>query len=410
MKKIISLILILFIVTGVNIETSFFAWGQTSAELINREIKELNEDIDGQRDKIKNIQKKQEEYSEAIKKAQSEKSSLNNQLAIMDNRLAKAQLDIEIVEERISRSELEIKKTDLEISNQNKELEKEKSHISNVFKLIQKKDQVTALEILLLNNSLADFLSQVRYLEDINESIGESIDNLEKIKRNLEKEKKELDEKNVQLASLKKELLENRNKLAAEKENKTYLLDQVNRSEGEFQKLLSQAKKEQEDASAEIASMEKLVRAKLAKLEGDELSFNDSGMIWPVPKNTITAYFHDPDYPFRNIFEHPAIDIRAGQETPLKAAASGYVARAKYGSGGSYGYIMLIHGDGVSTVYGHASKIFVAEDEYVTQGQIIGLSGGLPGTPGAGRLTTGPHLHFEVRLNGIPVDPLSYLP
>ena len=132
-------------------------------------------------------------------------------------------------------------------------------------------------------------------------------------------------------------------------------------------------------------------------------------MIWPVPRNTITSYFHDPDYPFRNIFEHPAIDIRAGQGTVLKAAASGYVARVKEGVGGSYGYIMLIHGDGLSTVYGHVSKIYVEEDEYIVQGQTIGLTGGLPGTPGSGALTTGPHLHFEVRLNGIPVNPLNYL-
>ena len=414
MKKTIKLLfLLLAILAGLN--SADFVLGKTlinydDAEIINKEVKEINNEIQDNKNRINKIQDQQKQYSEEIKKKQAEKASLANQLAIMDNRLAKSELDIELVETEIERTKLEIQKTDIEIKNKNEDIETEKTHIANVLRLMDKRDRVSTLEILLLNDSLSDFLSQVKYLEDISTGVKDSLDTLEKLKRQLENQKRGLDKQNQELAKLKTELTEKKEQMESEKESKAVVLSQVSSSEKEYQRLLAQAKKEQEEVAAEIASMEKLVRAKIAALQGDKLEFNDNGFIWPVTKNVITAYFHDPDYPFRNIFEHPAIDIRAGQGTALKAAASGYVARVKTGGATGYGYIMLIHGDGLSTVYGHVSKIYVGEDEYVVQGQTIGLSGGLPGTPGAGSLTTGPHLHFEVRLNGIPVDPLSYLP
>ena len=387
-----------------------FSKAYVTEDGVNQEVKELNNEIQDKQSELKDLQDKQKKYSEAIKQKQQEKASLNNQLAIIDNRIAKAELDIELVETDIDTVKLEIMKTDIEIEERSSEIEDQKSHISNVVKLMHKRDNISSLEILLLNDSLADFLSQFKYLEDISEDIQNSLDELRNMKRNLEKQKTALGKKNEELSELKNELKDKKDKLDEEKGTKVYVIDQVGASEREYQRLLAQAKQEQEAAAAEIASMEKLVRAKLASLDEEKLEFNDNGMIWPVVKNVITAYFHDPDYPFRNIFEHPAVDIRASHGSTLKAAASGYVARVKYDGTTNYAYIMLVHGDGISTVYGHVSKVYVQEDEYVIQGQKIGLTGGMPGTPGAGRLTTGPHLHFEVRLNGIPVDPLSYLP
>jgi len=406
LKAIFAIFFLLFLLSD---SISVYSQDDESSQ-INREVKMLNDDIADKRNDVKKIQDKQAQYEAAIKQKQQEKSSLNNQLSLLENRLAKSELDIELVETDIDRTELEIQRTNLEIADKDKAITKNKEQIADVLRLIQKRDNANTLEIMLLNNTLSEFLTQVKYLEDINENLDESLDSVKDLKNALEKEQKTLTRKNEELAGLKKELEEKKAKLAAEKENKITIIGQVGQSEKEYQRLLARAKKEQEDAAAEIASMEKIVRAKLAALDKNKLEFNANGLVWPVAKNVITAYFHDPAYPFRNIFEHPAVDIRARQGSTLKAAASGYVARVTCNGSASYGYIMLIHGDGLSTVYGHASKSFVAEDEYVVQGQAIGLSGGLPGTPGAGRLTTGPHLHFEVRLNGIPVDPLSYLP
>jgi murein DD-endopeptidase MepM/ murein hydrolase activator NlpD len=225
----------------------------------------------------------------------------------------------------------------------------------------------------------------------------------------LEKQKADMDGKKEELANLKNDLEQNRVAYEQEKLNKNSLLEETNNSERQYQNLLAQAEQQELAAQNDIASLEKTIKAKLESLNKDKIELNANGLIWPVSKNVITTYFHDPDYPFRYLFEHPAVDIRAAQGTAIKAPADGYVARVKF-AGKAYAYIMIIHGDGISTVYGHVSKPLVSEDDYVVQGQTIALSGGMPGTNGAGPLTTGPHLHFEVRQDGVPVDPLEYLP
>ncbi|MFH1232695.1 MAG: peptidoglycan DD-metalloendopeptidase family protein [Patescibacteria group bacterium] len=385
-----------------------FSYGKIEANQ-NEEIKEINRQIDSQQDKIKKMQDQQEVYKGLIKQKQGEKANLNNQLAILDNRLAKAELDIESVATEIERTNLEIKKINLEITDKDQQISKQKDHLVTILQLMQKQDQNSSLEILLSNNSFTEFMDQVKYLEDINSEVGETLDSLKESLKELDNQQQSLTKKDKELAKLKEQLGDKQVVLNDEQDNKLFILDQTKSSEKEYQKLLKQAKAEQEQAAAEIVSLEKEARAKLSKIQNKKLEFNDSGFIWPVSKNSITATFHDPSYPFRYLFEHPGVDIRASQGSPVRASASGYVAKAK-DAGLGYSYIMIIHGNGLATVYGHVSKIYVKEDEYVVQGQAIGASGGLPGTPGAGRMTTGPHMHFEVRLNGIPVDPMNYLP
>jgi len=400
-----SKILFITIIVGF----SFIIFNITQGQNINGEIDELNKQIQQKKEEIQRIKQNQEKYSEAIRQKQNEKISLVNQLAILDNHIAKSQLDIDKVGTEITIVDLEIKRMDTEIKKINEETAMEKGHLSSVLRLLYKEDQAGTLEILLANDNLSGFLNQIKYTEDINSAISGSIDVLKKNKEENVKKLAVLDKKNTELAGLKVDLEDKKSDLDNEKNNKSFILDETRSSEKEYQRLLQQARQEQSQAAADITGLEKTVREKLSKAEEKKLEENFDGLIWPVAKNKITSIFHDPDYPFRNIFEHPAIDIKAPQGSQVKAAAAGYVTRAK-DAGKGYSYIMIIHADGLATVYGHVSQIYVQEEEYVAQGQVIGLSGGLPGTNGAGRLTTGPHLHFEVRLNGIPVNPEQYLP
>lgn len=131
--------------------------------------------------------------------------------------------------------------------------------------------------------------------------------------------------------------------------------------------------------------------------------------IWPVV-GRITATFMDKGYQAFFGVPHKAIDIAAPQSTPIKVAADGIVYYVKFKGDSSYAYVLVGHRNGYATLYGHLSGVAVAKGDTVRQGQVIGYGGGMPGTVGAGPMTTGPHLHFETILNGTHVDPLGILP
>lgn len=131
---------------------------------------------------------------------------------------------------------------------------------------------------------------------------------------------------------------------------------------------------------------------------------------WPVmPRKGISAGYLDAAYEKRFAMEHRAIDIPVAQGTEIHAPASGIVLEV-HDRGYGYSTVALGHEDDLTTVYGHVSKMLVSAGDKVAAGQVIALSGGRPGSRGAGLLTTGPHVHFEVIAYGQQIDPLYMLP
>jgi len=122
--------------------------------------------------------------------------------------------------------------------------------------------------------------------------------------------------------------------------------------------------------------------------------------IWPV-KGVITSYYGSRRHPWGYEDFHPGIDIAAERDTPIRATANGVVSFC--GWEGGYGRLIIIdHGFGYVTLYAHCQKIYVKPGEKVLRGKIIG-------TVGSSGRTTGPHLHYEIRVKGVPVNPLQYL-
>ncbi|MBI5733902.1 MAG: peptidoglycan DD-metalloendopeptidase family protein [Candidatus Kerfeldbacteria bacterium] len=382
----------------------------TPASLGAQTIDDLNSQIKDKQQKIDEIKKQVEAYQSAIAQKQAEASTLKKQLSILDDKIAQTELDIKVKELNLNTITLQIQAVSLDIGGKERDITDKKSKIAEILRQINQTDQRSLLEIIALSSSLGQYFDQLNYLGELQRTLQKNLNEVQTIKTQLEHRQQDLNNYRSQLIKAKNDLQSAKGQLDDEQGTKQNILKQTRLSESKYQNLLAQALQEQEKANNDIKNLEQEVRRRLQKQGSNRLEQMDTNFIWPVnPYKGLSTYFHDPTYIFRRYFEHPGIDIPQPQGSSIKAAAAGYVAIAK-DAGLGYSYIMIIHKDGLATVYGHVSRIDVAADNYVSKGQIIGAVGGTPGTRGAGRLTTGPHLHFEIRASGIPVNPLDYLP
>ena len=388
-----------------------FVFSQTANIASNAtEIESLNKEISARKDKIKQLEDTINVYRKNITQKQTEAVSLKNQVSILENKIKQTEAEIKMTQYKIDETKLEIEALQLSIEDKQKTIAKQKKITAEIIRNIHANDQKNYLEILLTNDSFADFYNQVKYLESVYIDLGRSVKNLRIATEDLADKKSQVEAKK-KLYEEQRFTLENK-KLDFKEQtgDKQDLLAETRASELKYSTLLESLKRQYQVVENEVRSYEEQIRKKLE----EQNKFKDMGgsgeLGWPVPSHYITASFRDPTYSYRNVFEHNAIDIRAAQGTAIRAAAAGYIGRAKRCSLSScYSYVLIMHTGNISTVYGHMSSISVSEDDFVNKGDIIGYSGGKPGTIGAGPFTTGPHLHFEVRKSGIPVNPTNYL-
>jgi murein DD-endopeptidase MepM/ murein hydrolase activator NlpD len=405
-KKLIALLIVSMVVL---VQPNFVFSQEAGGN--SEEIEILNQKIAEKKDKVKQLEASIEEYKKKIAQKRLEAVSLSNQLAILDNRLVQVELDIQVITNKLDTINLEIETLDLNIADKEKTIIKQQAIIAELIRTIHQNEEKSYLEIFAAYTSFSDFYNRLQYLQTVEQDLGKSAKALKIAREELEAKKTQKEEHRVAYEKLNDELKNKKKDLEEQTSYKSTLLAQTHASELTYKSLLNTQKNQYQQIESEIAGIEQEVRKRLDEQKLDQTQEDIEGLLsWPTQSRYVTSYFHDPDYPYRRVFEHNGIDIRAAHGTALKAVASGYIARAKKCTLSScYSFVMIVHSGGISTVYGHMSSIVVSEDQFITRGDIIGYSGGTPGTVGAGPFVTGPHLHFEVRKDGIPVNPLGYL-
>lgn len=396
----------------------------------SKAIKELNSEIEGKALEVSNLAEKLHVYEENIEEKQQEQLTLESQLSVLDEKIAGTETDIEKSKIEIEVLQLEIEALQEQIRLAKDDIGKNKERLTELLDDVYLKEQKTFLEIIFTNETFSEFFSELEYINRVRSSVHDTLSRVQRIKMQLETRRTEVKEKKAEEFDQKQKLELTQSQLEGEEVYKEQLLVETELSEEKFQALLENARQEQALIESSIASLEEQaqekifnIRSEVEKRLADDDEENDAiteeeqefldGTVrfnWPSSSRTVTCGFHCKGYPFERWFKHSGADLSMPFGSEVQAAASGYVTIVRFDGTSSYAYIMIVHGNGLASVYGHLSAVNVDVDQYVRRGQVIGSSGGIPGTPGAGSYSTGAHLHFEIRVDGIATDPIPYLP
>lgn len=372
------------------------------------EIDDLNQAVKDKQKRLKDLDASIGKYKERIKQQEGAVASLQNQVSLLENRIQEKQLAVERAKEQIALTNLEVQALTGQIELDEARLLRRRESLGEILRRIHEAEGIGFLESFLARPSLSDLAARIDQFTRLEQDLTDATQALHEAKDRLIAQKQDLEKRRLSLQEEQALLLKEQRELESDRSAKISLVSETQSQESEFQKILYELRQQQQEEAGDIAALEEKLKDKLDEID-EALARGDILFNWPVQAaRGISAHFHDKTYPFRHLFEHPGLDIPVPVGTPVKAAAGGYVAWNRLGK--QYGnYVMIVHPGGVATVYAHLSKFGAKVDTYVERGDIIGYSGGKAGAPGSG-LSTGPHLHFEVRQNGIPVNPEQFLP
>ncbi|MEO5927378.1 MAG: peptidoglycan DD-metalloendopeptidase family protein [Patescibacteria group bacterium] len=381
---------------------------ETSVQGVKAELDDLSDQVKDKQSRIKELDTLIGGYKSRIQEQSNAELTLQNEIALLDNQVHAKELSIERGKTEIEELNLEIKQLEQQITEEEKHISTHKELIAEFLRRSNQSDEVSDLDVLLTQPTLSAFYNRIEEVAQLEEDLGESLNTLKGVKDNLGAAKILRDQHRIEIEQHQKELVVEQAQLEEQRNTKISLVAETENSQEEFERILYELKQQQQITADDISNLQDRLKDTLDSVD-ESLARGDVLLNWPLkPYRGVSAHFHDPGYPYRKLFEHPGTDIPTPVGTAVHAAAGGYVAWNRTGK--QYGnYTMIVHPGGIATIYAHLSKFVAKPDTYVDRGDVIGMSGGRPGDPGAG-LSTGPHLHFEVRQNGIPVDAENFLP
>jgi murein DD-endopeptidase MepM/ murein hydrolase activator NlpD len=357
-------------------------------------------------DKLSNLQRKVDQATRREGVLTSSITSMNGRIHSLRSSVANAQATLAQLEVEINTHEQRLNKVRATYHEQQQLLDLAQRQfayaqrqLSQRLVAVYESDQPDTVAVMLASKSIADAIDRLEYLEAISAHDRHVAEQAVRVKHRWTAIRNRTHRLLVRIDTETHTVVLKASRVLATRDNLSSTRARLRNERQTKQKTLASVRESKASWLADIAALQAGSANIAARLRsgGSHSSATPSaaGLIWPV-KGVLTS-----PYGMRWGRMHEGIDIGAAQGTPIYAAASGTVNYA--GWEGGYGNLTVIdHGNGLATAYGHQSQLAVSSGQTVSRGQVIGYVGSTGHS-------TGPHLHFEVRVNGAPNDPLSYL-
>ena len=359
-------------------------------------LADLQRRLQEQQSRFDQIQRRVEGTQETLVQTSREIDSLETELTQIERELERTSDELDRLEEEVSQAERRVDQAREELRQTEEELDYRTELMCTRVRAMHERGPVRYLEVLLTSRSFYEFMSRLDLLKQIVRSDVELFHYVAELRELAEAQRDELEVELDHVAQLRDQTARKKEQLNAQVASRESTLNQMERRRMEYERQLQDLERDSDRVTEMLQALEDEIEA--YRRQG-ELAF-----IWPLnPRGWVSSPFGMRYHPIlRQHRIHTGVDIAAPTGTAILASEEGIVVHA--GWYGGYGLTVIIsHGNQVSTLYAHASQVNVSAGQVVSRGQLIARVGSTG-------WSTGPHLHFEIRLNGEPVDPLPRLP
>ncbi len=358
---------------------------------------DLESRLNDTRDHLDQVREREGELSTTIQKYGDQIDQLISQISVLQNRVA-------VVQAELAKKQAELHRDKVRLDQLRTNLHRSLNVLRNRLVDIYRAGQPDLLTVVLDSSGFDDLVDRYEYLKRIEENDSGVVGRVRTLRNDtivtvdrVTAERNEIADRKAELERTQGELESRQAELDTARANQQAALDNAQGTEHELEGDIS---KIQDRIAAQVAAAQQAAGVPSAPA-GPFRGESSQGFIWPV-NGPITSPFCEPR-PWESC--HPGIDIAVPSGTPIHAVANGVVlfTQPEASSGGYGNYTCIDHGSGISSCYAHQASFSVSQGQEVSQGDVIGISD-------CTGLCFGPHLHFEVRINGTVTDPMAYLP